>query len=105
MSICVSSILRWATLGAEGPSALWGRSTLAISANTGVLSGPRLSTQFEIITSTEWSGSGIVFDHAMQELDVLDARVDTYVIELVVVLLPSSPARDPTSACASGSST
>lgn len=31
----------------------------------------------------------------MQELDVLDARVDTCVIELVVVLLPSSPAGGP----------
>ena len=43
-------------LGGEGTVGALGPTTLAISANTGVLSGPRLSTQFEFITSTDWSG-------------------------------------------------
>ena len=39
------------------------------------LSPERLITQLEMITSTESSGSGIVLDLALEELDVLDARL------------------------------
>ena len=32
-------------------------------------------TQFEMITSTELSGSGMLFDFALQELDVFEAAL------------------------------
>ena len=38
-----------------------------------VLVSGRLITQFEMMTSTELSGSGMLLDFALQELDVLDA--------------------------------
>ena len=49
-----------------------GRSTRAASRKTCGLSPERLMTQLEMITSTESSGSGIVLDRALEELDVLD---------------------------------
>ena len=51
-----------------------GFSTRKASAMTRSLSADRLITQFEMITSTELSGSGMLLDLALQELDVRRAR-------------------------------